>query len=339
MFHKILVPLDGSSIAASALSHVLAVTQQHESSITLMRVVEPAPADASVINPTDWQLQRSEASTYLDEIVAECADTCKAAVNNVVMEGPAADRILEHAQAHGHDLIVISSHGKGGISHWNVSSVALKVIHRCGVSILLVRAYQVPEWEASGTIHPVRYHKICVPLDGSLRSEHVLPAATRLAEKHDAELLLVHGVVKPELFDRTPIDSEYSALIENVVEHNRRQAERYFDELSQRLDVSLKTYVITSEDVTSSLHRFVDEHGVDLVILSAHGRSGRQGWRYGSLTSGFIAYGTTHLLIMQDLPWQEIDEGSAAQVAKANQTAAIQRRETYAAPTQQADSW
>jgi len=339
MFNKILVPLDGSPIAASTLSHVLAVTQPHEASITLLRVVEPAAGDANLINPTDWQLQRTEASTYLDELVAACTEACQATVNNVVLEGSAADRILEHAQGHGHDLIVLSSHGKGGISSWNVSSVALKVIHRCGIAILLVRAYQAPELAAHGPIQPVRYHKICVPLDGSLRSEHVLPAATRLAEQHDAELLLVHGVIKPELFDRTPVDSEYGAWIENIVEHNRRQAERYFDELSQRLDVALKTYIIASEDVASSLHRFVDEHGVDLVILSAHGRSGRHGWRYGSLTSGFIAYGTTHLLILQDRPWQDIDEGSAAHVARTNRSAAMQRRETYTAPMHQVDSW
>ncbi len=338
MFDQILVPLDGSPIAASALSHVLAVTQQHEASITLIRVVEPAPGDASVINPTDWQLQRTEASTYLDELVADCAATCKADVCKVVMEGSAADRILEHAQEHGHNLIVISSHGKGGLSEWNVSSVALKVINRCGIAILLVRAYQAPEPGSPGPIRPVRYRRILVPLDGSLRSEHVLPVATRLAEKHDAELLLVHGVVKPELFDQKPLDGEYNTLIEKVIEHNRQQAERYFDDLSQRLDVALKTYVLTSDDVASSLHRFVAEHEVDLVILSAHGRAGRHDWRYGSLTSGFIAYGTTHLLIVQDLPWHDIDEGGAAQAAQTNKTAAMQNKESYAAPTQLVDS-
>lgn len=339
MFDQILVPLDGSPIAASALSHVLAVTQQHEAAITLIRVVEPAPEDASVINPTDWQLRRTEASTYLDELVADCAESCKAEVNKVIMEGPAADRILEYAQEHGHDLIVISSHGKGGLSDWNVSSVALKVINRCGIAILLVRAYQVPEAESPGTIRDVRYRRILVPLDGSLRSEHVLPVATRLAEKHEAELLLVHGVVKPELFDQKPVNGEYGALIEKIIEHNRRQAERYFDELSQRLDVSLQTYVLTSDDVASSLHRFVAEHEVDLVVLSAHGRAGRSDWRYGSLTSGFIAYGTTHLLIIQDLPWHDIDEGGAAQAAQTNKTAAMRKKNSYAAPTQMVDAW
>lgn len=338
MFYRILVPLDGSPIAASALSHVLAVTKQHEASISLIRVVEPEPRDAGVINPTDWQLQRTEASTYLDELVANCASACQAAVDKVVEEGSAADRILEHAQEHGHDLIVISSHGKGGLSDWNVSSVALKVINRCGIAILLVRAYQIPDSDDPGPIHPIRYRRILVPLDGSLRSEHVLPVATRLAENHDAELLLVHGVVKPELFNQTPIDSEHSALIDKIVEYNRRQAEGYFDRLSQRLDVSLKTYVLTSDDVASSLHRFVDEHEVDLVILSAHGRAGRHGWRYGSLTSGFIAYGTTHLLIVQDLPWRDIDEGSAAHAAQTNKTAAMRKKDSYAAPTQQVDS-
>lgn len=332
MFEKILVPLDGSAIAASALSHVLAITQKQHSCITLMRVIEPSYGNASIINPTDWQLQRSEANAYLDELVGSCASACEAIVEKAVQEGPPADRILEHAHDHGDDLIVISSHGKGGLSEWNVSSVALKVINRSGISILLVRAYRCPESEWTGAIHPIRYRRILVPLDGSLRAEHVLPIAIQLAEQHDAHLLLVHGVVTPEMFGQTPNGATQNCAIGKIVERNRAQAERYLDEMARRLDVALRTHVLTSVDVPMALHRFADEHEVDLVILSAHGRSARHNWRYGSLTSGFIAYGTTHLLIIQDFSWQELDTESAAQAARAGKVAAMRKIDDYATP-------
>jgi nucleotide-binding universal stress UspA family protein len=50
----------------------------------------------------------------------------------------------------------------------------------------------------------------------------------------------------------------------------------------------------------------VDEAGADLVMLVAHGHSGERRWPYGSMTSSFISYGNTSLLIMQDLSDDEI---------------------------------
>ncbi|HQY94794.1 MAG: universal stress protein [Caldilinea sp.] len=336
MFEKILVPVDGSALAASALSHVLAVTTPQDASVTVLRVVEPTAAATSMINPIDWQLQCSEASLYLDELVAgythakECQGeaTEKPATDDIVVEkvvqgGPVADRILEQAREQGHNLIVISSHGQGGLSGWNVSSVANKVINRSGISILLVRSYKSAENPTAGEIKPAQYRRIMAPLDGSLRSEYVLPVAARLAQQHNAELFLVHGVVMPELFQQAPLGSEHRALIEKVVEYNKRQAESYLQGLSQRISGLPKTYVLTSDDVAESLHRFIDEHNIDLVVLSAHGRSGKHAWPYGSVTSGFITYGTTHLLIVQDLPWQQIEETSAEQATQENKLANI----------------
>lgn len=338
MFKKILVPLDGSAIAAAALSHVMAVTQKHQASITLLRVMESSPSDASVVNPTDWQLQRTEANTYLDELVAHCASSCEAEVEKVVQEGPAADRILEQAQERKHDLIVISSHGRSGLSEWNVSSVAHKVINRAGVSILLVRAYRSPEAPEVGPIHPFRYRRILVPLDGSLRSEHVLPVATRLAQEHDAKLMLIHGVATPEMFQQTPLSAEHSALVDRVIEHNKQQAEQYFEELSQRLDVASETIVVVSDDVLAALHRVVEEKDIDLVILSAHGRSGEHAWRYGGLTSGFITYGTSHLLIIQDAPWRGYEESKAEQAVRLGKADSMRKVETYATPLENGHS-
>ena len=269
-------------------------------------------------------MQRTEANSYLDELVDECFSQSDVTIEKAVQGGRAAERILEQARERGHDLIVISSHGQSGLSGWNVNSVAHKVINRAGVSILLVRAYKLPDSPVAPPVCAATYRRILVPLDGSRRSEHVLPAAVRLAKQHGAELLLVHGIVTPELFQQTPLGVEDGQLINRVVEHNKRQAEHYFKDLARRLDVPVKSYVLTGEDVAETLHRFVEEKEVDLVAIGAHGRSGKHAWPYGSVTSSFITYGTTHLLIVQDLPWQKIDESSAAEAS---------RQQRHASPT------
>lgn len=56
-----------------------------------------------------------------------------------------------------------------------------------------------------------------------------------------------------------------------------------------------------------SLHELVEREKADLVVLSGHGYSSRMKWPYGGVTNSFIQYGTTPLLIVQDLPPEEIE--------------------------------
>lgn len=322
MFKNILVPVDGSTLAAGALSHALAVAN-YDTVITLLRVVESCPSPNSVANPLDWELQRREASAYLDELMAQRVNGVDCQVEKAIQGGLAAERIVEQARERGHDLVVISSHGRSGLSEWNTGAVAHKVIERSGVSILLVRAQKAAEITPSGMLDAARYRRILVPIDGSLRSKAVLHLATRLAKVHDAELLLAHGIMTPELFEKTALCPEDTLLVDSVVAHNRRQAEAYFSDLSQRLDIAIKTYVFTGAEGAESLHRFAQEKEVDLVVLSAHGRTTACAWPYGSVTASFIAYGTTHLLIVQDLPWQDTEESSAEQLRKENRLASL----------------
>jgi nucleotide-binding universal stress UspA family protein len=155
-----------------------------------------------------------------------------------------------------------------------------------------------------GNLQPVRYRRILVPLDGSQRAEHVLPMAGALAERHGAELILVHVVTKPELIQRMPLTEEEVELVDKVVARNQRQAIDYFDQLGSRLPVSPETRVLIQEDVAGALHHFVNDNMIDLIVLSAHGHTGDQQWAFGSLVTSFLTYGTTSMLIMQDMPWQ-----------------------------------
>ncbi len=70
---RILVPLDGSSLAGSALAHAVSLAEPSDTHLALLRVVERTTAQHSV-DPLDWHLQRSEAQAYLEQaghLVAE----------------------------------------------------------------------------------------------------------------------------------------------------------------------------------------------------------------------------------------------------------------------------
>jgi len=319
MFTNIIVPLDGSTVAASVLPHVVAMARATDAKVTLLRVLGEASTVRLGVDPVSWQLQKSEAQAYLDGVCERLTPLISLSPEAVLLEGRAADRIIEYARHSTCDLVVLSSHGQGGVSGWNVSSVAHKVISRIGSSILLVRAYQISaqaEHDADFS-----YRRIVVPLDGSARAEHVLPIAAALAEWHNATLYLVHVVTPPPLLQRMPLTPEESALIEQIFERNQSHARKYLEQLQQRLRPEPQIHVLTGENTAATLHKFVMQQEADLLVMSAHGQSAQRQWPYGSLVTSFIDHGATSLLVLQDLPADAIEPTVAELAADANRRA------------------
>jgi nucleotide-binding universal stress UspA family protein len=318
MFEKILVPLDGSLIATCVLPHVAAMARLTNQTVTLLRIMDSRDSGMTV-NPVDWQLQKSEAQHYLQETGKKIQESITGTPESVLLEGRPADRIIEYANQNEVDLVVLSSHGQGGLHSWNVSSNTQKVLYRVGTSVLLVRAYQANAPLPQEAIKPIRYRRILVPLDGSQRAEHVLASATALAEGHDAELILVHVVTQPTMMQRMPLTAEDATLAEQIFERNQIHANKYFEQLRGRLQPKPQTHVLTNHNVPAVLHNFVNQNEIDLVLLSAHGHSGEGRWPFGSIVSSFVNFGMTPLLIMQDMPGQVIEPTYVERITKATQ--------------------
>jgi nucleotide-binding universal stress UspA family protein len=132
---KILVPLDGSALAETALPVVweLAGTVAHD--ITLLRVV-PFTADEQAYNLA-YQYLRAHAEELQAQLVSrECR------VRTAVREGTLpSEKIIDEAEAQG-DLIVMATHGWGGLKRWVLGSVADQVFHTAHVPVLLVHSGQ-----------------------------------------------------------------------------------------------------------------------------------------------------------------------------------------------------
>jgi nucleotide-binding universal stress UspA family protein len=304
MFKNILVPLDGSPMADRILPHVAAIAQigGRPETITLLRILETDGLSATAINPLEWKFAQDEAQVHLDETARQMAHF-DLVCNTVLLEGRAAQRIVEYIQTHEVDLLILSSHGHGGLSGWNVSGVAQKVIHRAGTSILLVRSssQSAQEYQEEDA-RIIQYHHILAPLDGSQRAECALPLATALTEHHGAQLLVVHVARRPEMIQRVPLSQEDAELAERIVARNTMEADKYFAQLRSRLPVTIQTRVVVDESVTRALHTVVEQEAVDLVVLSAHGHACDSQLPYSALVNSFITYGPTSLLILQDLP-------------------------------------
>ena len=302
MLEHILVPLDGSSLAECVLPHAVALAQAFEARVTLLRAVDRVgPGDLNrAVDPLNWHIRKSEAEAYLSEVSTRLQEA-GLRVEKIVLEGRAAQRIIDFARDQGVDLMVLSSHGRSGLSGWNISSVVQKVILRSYTPTMIVRAYQPVTEELTG----LRYQRLLVPLDGSQRAECILPLATNLARFHQCRLLLAHVVSRPEVPRRAPLTQDEAELIDQITERNRQKGERYLEELKSRLSGDVETRLLVSENPALTLHQLVEKEGADLVLLAAHGYSGEVQWPYGSVALNFIAYGTTPLLIIQDVYEEE----------------------------------
>jgi len=142
---RILVPLDGSAVAEFALEEVRAIAELTDSQVILLHVV---PTIEDVIYgggevftiDQQWERRKARALDYLKSI-SKRAEWQKVKHEIAVETGNPAEVILDFAQKQSIDRIVMTTHGRTGISRWgwNFGSVAQKVLQAANRTVVLVR--------------------------------------------------------------------------------------------------------------------------------------------------------------------------------------------------------
>lgn len=308
MFETILVPLDGSQLSECVLPHVVAVASSFDAEITLLRVLEKnqSGASAQLFDLLNWQINKTKATLYLEKTKARFQGS-KIRAQTAAVEGLVADGIMEYAYNQGMKLIVLSSHGKHGLTQRGISSITQKIILGAQTSLLIVRAHQQEIQPGELSTDPL-YERIMVPLDGSQRAENVLPVITQLARIHKSEVHLVQVIQTPEMARQMPPAPEDIDLSNRVVKRNREEGGRYLEQVKSRSyleGIAVQTHLIDGDNSAVALHQLEDQEHIDLVVLNAHGYSGNHQWPYGSMVNNFILYGKAPLLIVQDLPGKQ----------------------------------
>ena len=145
MYKKMLVPLDTSGFAECVLEHVKEISTTREiPEVVLLSVIEPVTSQTMAYMGPQRVKESEEravagALQYLEKVKTSLA-LQKSKVSTVAMVGPAADVILDYVAANGVDVIVLSSHGRSGVSRVLLGSTADKVLRRSLVPVFLVPA-------------------------------------------------------------------------------------------------------------------------------------------------------------------------------------------------------
>ena len=301
MLDHILVPLDGSLLAEGVLPHVIAIAKAFNAQIMLVHVLEQPSASLQLpkADPLDWYLKKSAAALYLDTVQSRLEGD-QLSVQTALLEGGAAEKIVELAQSAQTDLLILSGYGESGGSDGGISNTVQQILQRVRTSTLIIRT----STSMPACTDDLRYQRLLVPLDGSQRAGSALTMAAAFAEAYQAELLLVHVVSKPEMARHMPLSQEDEALAKRFIERNQEEGSKYLEQTQAHLPANTQTRLLVSDNVAAAIQNVSEQEQIDLLVLSAHGYSGEALWPYGSITNRFITNGTVPLLIVQDLQWE-----------------------------------
>jgi nucleotide-binding universal stress UspA family protein len=307
MYTRILVPLDGSARAESALPVAARIVRASGAALVLVQVATiPVMLDttAPVSCSTELLVQViDEAEDYLQTVAIE-RQLAGVRVLTAALFGAVAQTILAVASSYQCDLIVMTSRGRTGARRWLLGSVAQKVVRSSLMPVLVLHEGGSIPLEMRPDGDPVR---ALVTLDGSVTAKAALePAArlvTALASPGRGALHLLR-VVKPP-----PVDGQkLSAVqVESLQDEAMRKARSYMRAVARHLQVSRQDLpplsitwsVVCGDDIAQAIITAAesgeDAKGAgpaghcDLIAMATHGRSGLQRWVLGSVTERVLS--------------------------------------------------
>ena len=295
MFKHILVPLDGSKLAEAILPAAISLAEMLHAPVTLLHVIEQ---DASTEVHNDHHLTRpAEAQEYLDKI-CQTVFPASVKVDTHIHSAPVSDvsgSIIEHATSEFQpDLILLCSHGKGGMRNLIFGSIAQQVAAAGGIPVMLIK----PGQAASS----FRISRILVPLDNESIHDLALPYAEVLSKAYQARLdmlcviptLVTDSGAHAAAGTMLPVTAAaYLDITEEIAEEHFQE---HLDEFEKKGIPA--TAEIVRGDPASMIIKEAERLESNLILLGTHGRAGLDAFWNRSVTAGVAMKTNIPLLLI-----------------------------------------
>lgn len=274
MFRKLLVPLDRSPLAEQAVGQAVAIAKRANGGIDLVLVHQDMPIDG--LSDDQWYgKQWKDELEYLESIAREIETGSNIVVTFAAPEGDVIDEICERAVEVDADLIVITSHGRTGLSRAWLGSVADGLMRHAKMPVLMLRPV---EMKTGAHVQLGVFKHLLVTLDGSSLSEEILSPALALAKAEGARVTLLRVIQPtPIVLRDAGLMASYSSSIldapatQTLVDEAKAQLAILAQKVSAQ-GFEVDGHVMVSSHVANAIIDFSVTHGVDLVALSTHGR-------------------------------------------------------------------
>ena len=284
MFKSLLLPLDGSHLAESVFPVASYMAKALNASVTLLHVIEKnAPEE---IHGDIHLSEPQKADAYLEKVSKhELFNTLHIERHVHSSEvGDVAKSIAEHSVEFQNDLIVICSHGSGGVRDALFGSIAQQIISLGKKPVLIVQPFEAEKKEGKISFS---CQDILIALDGHPEHEQALSIAADLAQVCGAvlHLLMVVPTFGTMSIELSAVGRLLPGTTSRMLDMGEQNAEEYLnkhkEELAKR-GISVVTDVFRGDPVDVIVNS-AQEKEVDLIIMGTHGKIGTEAFWSGSV--------------------------------------------------------
>lgn len=289
---KILVPYDFSMCSKKALEHSLVLAQFYRAELHVIYIEvlhQPLLINSSSLS--------SKAESFRKQIEEANIDQKKRFRNIVIhyavgQDLAAGSSILQYAQDHDIDLIVIGTHGRQGIKRMFLGSVAEEVVRHASCPVMTI---QDVETQARSLMD---VKKILVPVDFSVHAKRALEHAKEIAALSDAKLDLFHIIPLSTypLLNETSFTSIYD---DTEIETKVFERLRTFYSDSKGLPGRKLSYTVNHGLAAEDIIQRASEDAFDLIVIGTHGLRGLDRLLLGSVTTKVVRHASIPVFIVK----------------------------------------
>ena len=302
MFDTIVVPVDGSAFGELALPVGLGIGCKTGGEVRVVTVITPipfahSPGEAELLGVAEVEgldLARDKGKEYLAELQKRMIlSGCDVPISCHVEVGPVTEKLVDHAQASGADLLVLTTHGRGPLQRAWLGSVADSLLRRAPCPVLAIR----PKEGERAEPRDMELRHILVPLDGSSESREIIPLAKGLAKLFGARMTLLRVIPPPY-----PVPSPYIPHAAQEFKAHEAETQAAHGALEREAAAMAAEGLRVEVETRPGSHpaqgilEFASEAGVGLIAMTTRGRGGVSRLVLGSVADKVIRGGTVPVL-------------------------------------------
>ena len=195
----------------------------------------------------------------------------------IVRDVAAAPAIVEYVKHNAIDLVVLGSHGRTGLAHVLLGSVAQEVVRHCPVNVLVVGHND------DHAIHPEGYRTIACAIDFSLHSKRALKDAAALAMAHQAKLVVMHVIsTVPHPAYYMAASDVLSDVFPRLESFAKKQMAELVAELALPENVDVETLILEGV-IHEKINEVTRQHNASVLVVGTEGNTGLERFLLGSV--------------------------------------------------------
>lgn len=291
-FNKILVPIDFSEYSERAFNYALALSGRFGSQLTLINIDElfrsVYPEDGMQIYNLEETVQKRVEfiQSQFQKYIQQAAEKNIAATYAIVRGDSVSEKLLEHITQNQYNMVVMGTHGRTGLKHVFLGSIAEKIVRLSPTPVLTIHE----------CVDCFKVKKILVPIDFSAYSLQALEYAKSIANSLGSEITVIHVI------ERVIYPAFYPEGYYPIVDFEPKLHGQILDSI----DTFLKQIpdfkadkVVTAGRPSDEIINYANNNPIDLIIMATRGLSGLQHLIVGSTAERIVRLSSIPVLTVR----------------------------------------